>query len=362
MEWDVVITVQTALHVGDGERWYRDVDFVVEQPGGGAPRATLIDVDRALELVDEVELQRIANGQVARGLGERRRRECTVATLRIRPMRRGSNVSEWVLRFIRDGTGRLYLPGSTVKGALRTAILRTLLRRSGARPDALIAETRAEILEQRLRRLRFEGRKADPANLDALRALRVSDFYPEGETATELSEVEVRDIQKGRGVLSVWVETVPRNGSFRGRIAIDETLLERGEPDGAVAGLLRALPDVVRQDTLEVLRVLDGWEASPNRTRPYGTWLTAINANTPPLAFLGWGTGWAPHTVGALLTNPRDRLEFARKHNLGRGGPIGADFPKSGKFVLTQFETRSRPMPLGLVAVDFAPTRRKGRA
>ncbi len=350
MEWDVVITVQTALHVGDGERWYRDADFVLEQT---PPRARLIDVDRALDLVDDAELQRIRDGKVAAGLGRQRREECTIAVLPVRRLTNHSQVSEWVLRFVRDGNGRLYLPGSTVKGALRTAVLRTLLRRERVSPQGLVEERQATNLESRLRTLRFDERQATPENRDALRALRVTDFYPLDDVTPEFREVEVRSIRDGRRVLSVWAETVPRGTGFRGRIAVDEATLRGGKAEEALKELLRGLPQVLKDDTLATLRTLNGWEGSPSRTGPYGAWLEAAAGTTPPFAFLGWGTGWIPHTVGAVLGDARSRLDFARVHRLGRRPGSGADFPKTGKFALVRFDGGTAPMPLGLVSIEF---------
>lgn len=358
MNWNVTVTVQSALHIGCSERWHRDVDFVVEQNS-----VHLFDIDEVLDRLDHRELATVRDGKVALALGQRRRDELKLATIPVRRMTQGSNVTEDVLRFVRNGNGDLYLPGSTLKGAFRTAILRTLARQVNvSRPDQLEAAAN----DQRLRVPAPAGRQASKEQLDVLRTLRISDFRlspgadaNSSQLPTEFREVIVRNVSNQRHVLSVWAETVPRGIAFKGTVSFDETLFKKLAGDSSAAtpisGLLRNLNATVREDTLQVLRSLEAWYDGPPNLNVYREWLEAAAGTPIPLAIIGWGTGWAAHTLGALLPNPAARLEFARRKNLGRSPGSGSDFPKTAKIASVLIGSGQIEAPLGLVSVEFSP-------
>jgi len=111
------ITLLTPLHIGDGEEMHQNVDFVAGKGGLDvmdmeAVFAALGDNPRALGEIGraDFDLQRFARDY-----------DLTLPSLYSLPIVGKPAVSN-VKRFIKDAYGRPYLPGSTLKGAIRTAL------------------------------------------------------------------------------------------------------------------------------------------------------------------------------------------------------------------------------------------------
>ncbi len=346
--YDVTLTVQSALHIGDGTRLVRDVDWVYEQGS-----AHVIDVDRALDLMDRMELDRARDGAIARALGQARRAEVTKAVLPV--FRFGSDAEPHeVLALIRDPDGRPYVPGSSIKGAIRTALLRTLLRALPA-TRGLLQSVRAggrspasQLEDEHLRILAPPGRSAEPQNRDLLRLVRVSDFRPMRNVEAAFVPVTVRRVDDGRAVLTVWAESVLRGSRFRGTISLDLGLASELR---APAELLERLQEEIRADTEHFLREAEDWAGAP-----YGDWVPHASGNC--LAVLGWGTGWLAHTIGPLVP-ASERRPLARQLRLGRQAPDNVPFPRSVKVgTVDSALFGGRPgtpfaVPMGVVSLQF---------
>ena len=113
---------------------------------------------------------------------------------------------------------RPYIPGSAIKGALRTAYLN--LMEGEKRLSARGKERNARTLEQRL--MEYDGIPTDP-----FRMVKVSDFMPVGETRTRIvyginkkKEPSDRD---ARGLPLIF-EVIPPGSVFVGTIAADSPL------------------------------------------------------------------------------------------------------------------------------------------
>jgi CRISPR-associated protein Csm5 len=109
---------------------------------------------------------------------------------------------------------RPYIPGSSIKGALRTAYLNMMesekkLSRGGK-------ERNARTLEQRL--MEYDGIPADP-----FRMVKVSDFMPVGDIRTRIvygiNEKKTRSDRNARGLPLIF-EVIPPNSVFVGTIDV----------------------------------------------------------------------------------------------------------------------------------------------
>jgi len=166
----VILRTLSEIHIGDGQTLLREYDFTVHQG-----RFYRLSVSRLLQGYAEAELtpsvlERLTRLPPGRWLSPEdfRRKEWFLYALE------GDPKVGAVRSFIKDVHGRPYLPGSSLKGALRTAILWRIWRerREPIRLSQLgrQREWAAQPLERR-----WLG--SDPHH-DLLRALRPGDTGP----------------------------------------------------------------------------------------------------------------------------------------------------------------------------------------
>uniref|UniRef100_A0A831ZNN2 CRISPR system Cms protein Csm5 n=1 Tax=Desulfacinum infernum TaxID=35837 RepID=A0A831ZNN2_9BACT len=162
--------------------------------------------------------------------------------------------------FVRDGFGRVYLPGTSIKGVLRTAFLYALLKEEGSgsrgqphpregrvttwirdlrdKPKKYKERTKkflsAPLQEDLLQSWTIPGNAHDQ-NRDILRCLKVRDAYPlNGKVHTRVIPIRFLSKRadgshywsqkpKGNGDLVIWVEAVA-GGTFQAEILWDHDL------------------------------------------------------------------------------------------------------------------------------------------
>jgi CRISPR-associated protein Csm5 len=157
--------------------------------------------------------------------------------------------------FIRDSLYRPYVPGTSIKGALRTAIMYVMLKRMGeAERKHLLEDTvknKLERIQTEIRRgkgkfIRNEEKyfdqdievdlmwkyffdeavmKFDPHS-DILRTLKVSDTEPLDPNSAVIEKVEVYNRGYATGI-KIYVETLPAGTELEFTISIDLQLLNR---------------------------------------------------------------------------------------------------------------------------------------
>jgi CRISPR-associated protein Csm5 len=291
-----------------------------------------------------------------------------------------------LLPLVRDVEEQPYLPGSSLKGAFRTALAWALfsgqLRQAGgelARTTTGQAILR-ELREPRLRREQFarrleialfqSGERFDP-NHDLLRALRPRDSATLDRNAAVAEQVGIYSLRNGRLVLrgpgNRWlVETLPQGTRLRLEIELDLGLFRSGEAGlpGERAGSLQ-LQGLLRA-CREFARALAQAEARffrqagpPSLAQFYDELLRRIEQAGLEEAYLqlGWGTGWTAKTVGLLLRGRPELAQIVQRLRLDRGRG-SSPFPKTRRLV----ERGSRPLlPLGWVRIALASRDDRGR-
>jgi len=266
---------------------------------------------------------------------------------------------------IKDPYDRPYIPGSSLKGALRTVIawhawkdLGLSFSRIHPRKDAKKA---AEDLEAEIFGRDPEKRRKSPHH-DLMRALRVSDSSPQ-DTAT-LGIYQVR-VWTGRGgAAPISVEAIKPGTEFRMEASIDETLFS--EWAAKAKGFpfrhgewLRELPRLAKARAKKrAVRERDWWKGvSGEITKFFEQVSGALEKTRKGFATqLGFGTGWEGMTIGAPLKDDPRWPEIHRRHGLGRAPkaktqtPPG-EFPASRRVVVGR-DGRPR-LPLGWVWVKW---------
>lgn len=286
---------------------------------------------------------------------------------------------------IKTVDNRPYIPGSTLKGALRTALLEEILdksddvrRRSLSQLETLIDQgprgnPRREQPAKRIESLTF-GR--DP-NRDLLRALHVGDTMPLGSDSLEVgmawtvtlnqNDQLVQKRDRGQEYKN-FVQQIQAKQCLTFTLKIDELLFREREKARLSFGelqekTLRDIAEVCRTATHELMQseqdFFDYYNL-PEIANVYDK-LIGLNNTLPEGAFLlqiGWGTGYHANTVTSLYTEgeepPIEWMDLRERFKLGesrsqRGHYDEREFPKTRRIL---YRGQNPIAPLGWVKIS----------
>jgi CRISPR-associated protein Csm5 len=211
-------------------------------------------------------------------------------------------------------TRKPYIPGSTIKGALRSDILFMLMDKGALKAEEVEKTVRKSKRRDRKKVGNMVNRLLESADLqhtrpgphrDWLRALKISDAFCRDEEPSFLQEVKVVSLNKngkgfhwGAGGASIYVESLKPGTTFTFTMEIDEWLLQ-------IMELARKtqfdLQDIFNNKTkLKYMRKAEQifWEQSGiplMNTRQEKHLADGANLR------LGWGSGYLGTTIGAYL-------------------------------------------------------------
>ncbi|MFQ6102119.1 MAG: type III-A CRISPR-associated RAMP protein Csm5 [Anaerolineae bacterium] len=344
------------LHVGSGRELLRDYDYVVYHG-----RTWRIDEDALLDaaLGDEpfdetllrrpaAELLRPSDFQPESALF----RYVVKGTPRSRE--KGARLREQ----IKDGFDRPYLPGSSLKGAFRTALFDWALAQNPKALDTRRLKDSRKWAAQPIERAVL-GR--DP-NHDLLRALHVSDSDPLDANAS-LSIENAQVLTGGKPGPPIEVEALRPEIRLRSTVKLDLSLFtpqaERKLHLGEKRAWLEDLMGVCRARVAPILAAEREWFTRRYPHSPvvrfYAQLYDLVEGMRDErcLIQVGWGGGWLNKTVGSRLDDRR-REEVIRRYRLARGKRQRGDpFPRSRRVVL---DRQGRPIaPLGWLLVEMKP-------
>lgn len=277
----------------------------------------------------------------------------------------GTTTLDQIHEQIKDVEGNLYLPGSSLKGVLRTV----LLARAGANGDLggetfddRSPKTAAQPFERKIFRP-----KADNANYDLLRAIQLADSKPVRTAPNTLVLQHVRVIADDSASIPIAVEVVPRNVTFECTLRLDDYLLRDKAAElgwGGTSDLLEHLPEFANEwadrqiQRDRQLAEQMGWEAAG---KVYSAMLQRQRTPQVFLVQMGWGTGWESTTVGTYL--PDDQVRAARERfELGKPPQwkghwrpnFDKPFPKGHRLTVKENKNSAPAQePLGWVLVEM---------
>lgn len=379
--YDLTIRTLSPLHIGSGNTLLRDYDFTTFRGS-----TWVIDEDALAErliMENEAEFQRMADGLPATDLlqklndfDENNGLFRYVMSGEPRATTRGSQIQEQ----LKDAWDRPYIPGSSLKGALRTAVAfygwayRGHTFRAGDLGNR--AQFAAQPMEDRVFYGKAAKRKNDP-NHDIMRALLVRDSAPDDARRLKLYNVSVVT-PKNTGS-PIELEAIPNDIVFRSTLVLDrflmageyvdaagrvvyarDTLGIEADQRGWLANLAvvansfteaRLKQELARwKDTKGLIRSFYNTEILPQVKR-----MMAEGVKDEFVIQLGWGGGWDSKTFGEVLTNKEE--EFARviqryKNKMLRQGDYkpGDRYPKSRRLVMQGDRPAS---PLGWIHVKM---------
>lgn len=362
MKYKVTVTTLTPLHIGTGTELLRGFDFDT------AGNTTFV-LDQ--DAIYARELER--NGPRAR-LDKPARELIISDELRpgspfVRYTLQGSTTVAQLREQIKDVHGRPYLPGSSLKGALRTALLRYAL------DTGLVATRLGPGNEAKKADDHWEGEVfGDNPNRDILRALYVADSAPLPTEPSPLMLgnvrvfVNARDADKTESEIPLAVEAVRAGVRFETTLTLDELTLKYTEDAQQNDRLdwekrrqwLAHLPEIARQAGRRHLNeeLLIAQSKGFAAAEAFYKAQLAAQGNDIVLQ-MSWGTGWNGMTVGEHLPQaPHD--EVRKRYQLGKPpqhkGPWQPDlskpFPKTRRLVNGN---AALGLPFGWVRLTLTP-------
>lgn len=349
------ITLLTPLHIGSGESLWEGFDFVRD-----GPETVVLNQDKLWE----DRLFGDADPDASLNLTLLRQQPGSVVTAKdlapgspsVRYRLRGLPQGAEVRAQLKDAWGRPYLPGSTLKGALRTVLLWDLVRSGRVQLNESRLGDRREYAGQALEQAAFG---ADP-NHDLLRTLKIGDSTPVDVEALQLVRATAFSPGTQQQNIPINVEAVVDGKSVTTPVTVESYLFDQPSLGfGAYRSwLTQELPAVARAWAKEQLRgELDTfrnyrWQTPHQVSRL----LRKQVADLPDNAFMlqiGWGTGWLVKTIGSLLPDAT-REQIIGRYRLSRGRrQPGAPFPKSRRLSNLRPQGQAEPgIPLGWVLVE----------
>ena len=207
----IKIETLTPVHVGSGNILYHNTDFVsvtIKKGDISKPYLVIISEEKVWKLLGELHLdswlQAIGRRENVREFLKRFAPEAKSKdyTKRRMPLFCKINPNDTLKECIHNGLGLPYIPGSSIKGAMRTAILASLASSISNKENKIQIDNRgrtaieATPIEKEL--------FGDDPNSDVFRFIRVGDAYfaKETEIATRLVSLNIRQRED-----SLWDES-----------------------------------------------------------------------------------------------------------------------------------------------------------
>jgi len=233
--------------------------------------------------------------------------------------------------FITDGFGNQYIPGTSLKGVIRTAILyNALLNYKTNDPNGFQSEVTEKIKktsqsdfrkkkafiwlqEKWLENFKLSGKNNSP-NTDWLRMLHVSDGYPVNLKETNLIPVNIlkkevsgwkyKTETSGQNT-TIWIESIPTDIAIEFDLVWDNGLLKRFQEEGNKVALPKGINEILScvGKWSEDLR---GFEIGFSKGHSLENWYKNNRANFR----IGFGSGMVSTTMAMLL--PEDVRKMVR--------------------------------------------------
>ena len=341
--YDITLTTLTPLHIGDGDELRLRFDIV--SIGG---RTYRLDEDTILrEKADQLKPRQDGSYLLPGELLTKSDLQNSAYFRYIIPgFPRSKKTYAEVKSFIKDVHDRPYIPGSSLKGALRTALAWNGWNEVKPELERNAIGRRRNWAGQGLERKLF-GKNP---NYDLLRTLHVSDCFGPDKAGEGLVLVNAQVLtQKSQGS-PIEMEALRGDVEFTGTLKIDDILFEM--PEARKLGFAKRrhwldelIARVQNHSRFRIQNLIDWYEKSgqyPRMTRFYKQLYNAALQPNQALLQLGWGSGWDGKTFGSHLQEDIYLFEKIvkdfRLHKHQKGSPPrkpGDPFPRSKRAAMT---------------------------
>lgn len=343
--YDVTVSVLTPLHISSGRDLLNQYDYAIHN--GRTWRLNEAELLEAQDVEDAKVAAQLARTPPAQLLQTRDfQPDSDLFRYVLQGTPRSQDAGAQLREQIKDIFDRPYLPGTSLKGALRTALAWNVWQQRRIRADMRKIGQRRQWAGQRYEQDIF----GHNPNHDFLRALHVGDSIP--SNAERLMIINARVINP-RGTLAapIEVEAIAPDTQFSLTLKIDEALFSQWAVSNQLRlkgdDLLHNLPRAVHNHSVSLARQEVEWFGRINRAKQITDLYQQLARLKPRarsfLICLGWGTGWTSKTFGShLQADPALMEDLVRKFRLGRGKRQKGDpFPKSRRVVVQVSKDRS---------------------
>jgi len=365
----LTITTLSPLHIGTGEILRQGYDFVTRRGQTWVINSEVLAA--MLYEQDPGDFERMVQGIPAHQLLRDSDYVADSSLFRyvMRGEPRSTQQGAQVQELLKDAWDRPYIPGSSLKGALRTALAYVgwEQRRLTFHPNMLGDREKyaGQPMEQMVLNATNPPRGKEP-NHDLLRAVQVSDSSPDEERRIQLLNVQVAVGEKAGSPIEL--EAIARDTTFTATLTLDG-FLRRPEVAGQLGWgedqlqWIQSIPRVVNHfSNQRIAAEIERWDRQGGSMRSfYATLSRLATSEIDPrrefLLQLGWGGGWDSKTFGDILTgNPQAFAQVVKKYGrtLVRQGEYkpGSLFPKSRRVVVKRDDRQAQPLtPLGWIRV-----------
>lgn len=263
----------------------------------------------------------------------------------------GANIAK-IKEQVKTPQGQLYIPGSSLKGAIRTALAFAMVD-----AGVITVSTRDLGRNPRFAAQYIESSLFGPnPNSDLLRALHISDSEPvdiDGNLrlySVSIYSLRGDELRSKGNQFHFYVEALPRDATLNFSIRIDEYLLRSKQlkfdrQRDWLVNFVRHCNTFAGALIEAELEFYEFYRMNPLRQfyQSLKQQFDQLNFDRECLLQMSWGTGWGAKTVGVGLTNAvfdevRSRFRLGRKNE--------EEFPKSRRLI----ESGNAPqMPMGWV-------------
>ena len=328
MKNNIRITNLTQVHIGSGETLQKDTDFIVRRNGKDSD-IYIIDPDRVGKIIGTD--QRVLDQWIASiekgdtnsffDLFLKRAKPADYSKRRITNYaddRRGMTLKE----FIHDGTGRPYIPGSSLKGAIRTAIIAFLASKM---PETVKERIVGSLADKHGKyRDEFGEHKSaenvmlgDTPNKNLMRFIRVGDAYYNKGIEMAVTQVSLNqrksydcliDKKRAQPVEAIGAEETSSFSLAIDKKKFDEVFAHRNDKDlkgmkslpeeiSTITGLFKVINDHTRrlvESEISYWRDLTQYQGAENYIEEMENILNAVNAckDGECVMRVGQATGW----------------------------------------------------------------------
>lgn len=354
------LQILTPVHVGSGEKLVENFDFFRQDQDSKIhvinsskmfAAVEKLGADRIMEFTRAVEGEDIVAWLQKQGIRPDRISACSVTFS-------GQKTPREIHAHIRDAFGNPLIPGSSLKGALRTAIIRKLAKTE----DDFQVKTKGtnpKYMDQTICGVLLG---LDPKE-NLLRTLSVGDYTFQSDQ-TSIQQVWVNRLTsktKLAGKFPIHIEGISNNTASQGTISFDEFLPDKDNEKKcfnfkarlSLPWLLDACWSLTRHTIETELQFLKDKTGRPvDGLRRFYTRLSEQIENLPEnevIIQMAWGSGWRGMT-GQLLESD-DLSDDLRKKLRLEDRYLSFPFPKSRRLTLVN----GIDSPMGWIKLSFIP-------
>jgi CRISPR-associated protein Csm5 len=367
MQNNITLTTLSPLHIGSGTALQPNTEYLYFENENAI---ALLDEHKVLEIIGTENLGQwvscIDNNQSLLALLRQRKKDLKASDIAkiILPACGKVGSTQSLRQQLRSGNGQPILPGSSLKGAIRTALFAKMVfddTEKKATKRANLQNNRGVFSDTAL----MKAYMGNDPNQDILRLLQVGDALFDSTDAVLTQSINL--YMNGRNEdwrikkeISQDVEVIPQGATTTCAIKFNETLFEKGRSSGLFSSKVRTLlplDSLFHIINLQTQDLIDGrlafWEKE-GKPAPMDLFceelerVLAISESCYPnecVIRLAWGTSYRNMTGGWQSILDDDLYDSLVKAVRPRT-PVDLPFSKTTRFV-------EGGMPLGFVKMKF---------